>query len=258
MSAHRGSQRPEARSRAYRGGAVVFAIAAVATAGCSMPAPETTGAADPGAAEKSSVAREAPASPALTKPDATYVELLMRKAKELAERELGRMSAAELTYRNTVSFQELVGTMFTPGTGNYMKMYRSFNDFSIRDIYRSESFVFPVAVEIQFEYQFLNTQPRPSTLPDAEALSKSDTRFSIAGTYTLTRRYRCDGEGNYTGRLPELPPRPDYYRRGLDQAAEPNAAQPNRLPAGGPGAGTALPMASPLDSLPRPPGGSFP
>ena len=268
MSAYPGSYIPKTQSGAHCGSmtggqAVALAITvAVVAAGCSMPAPETVEVTDANAPIEPPLTHEAPvklaSDPVLNRPGASYTDMLIRKAQELAEKELGRMSAAELTYRNTVSFQELVGPMFTPGTGNYMKMYRSFNEFTIKDIYRSESFVYPVAVEIEFKYQFLNTQPRSSALPNARALSRADTRFSVVGSYTLTRRYRCDGEGNYTGRLPELPPRPNFYRRGLDQSAEPNSALPNRLPPGGPAAASLLPMASPMNSLPPAPGGTFP
>ena len=256
------------RAQSFAQVARVTALAAAMAAlvlGCSMPEMTEKSASNVEAEQSTPHARiEEFAAEPLSKgplssaPDPSYAALLMRKARELAESELGRMSAAELTYRNTVSFQELTGAQFVGGTGNYMKAYRSFDEYIIRDIYRSESYVFPVTVEIEFKHKFLHTKVRPSMLPNAESTSQSDTRFEVAGTYALTRRYRCDGDGNYTGQLPELPPRPNYYRRGRDQILDPDPAPANRMPPGGQGFQTLSPAPPPMNSMPRAPGGSFP
>ena len=191
-----------------------------------------------------------------------YVAHLTERARALGRRELGRMAAAELIYRNSTEFHELMGVVFLPGSGVHLKMYRNFTDFSIEDIYRSESYLYPVAFEIRFSYDLLGTPPRSADLPNAAALAQKDLEFSLLGRFSLVRRYRADGDGNYTGNLPALPPRPNFYHRG-QLLEEPNAAQPNRLPPGGPsfsgpGLGGQLRIiAPPLSNLPPVGGGSF-
>lgn len=163
-----------------------------------------------------------------------YVDSLIEKGNALGARELSRMAAAELAYRNQPLFFAAPSQISSSQTGSFTKMYRNFTSHSIEDIYRSESYLFPVAYQIRFDYDLLTTPVRSSTLSDAAKVSKSDTQFSILEKGHIVRRYKADKDGNYSGALPDLPPRPDLYNRRKNNATEVGAAQPNRLPPSGP------------------------
>src|SRR5262245_45380293 len=82
-----------------------------------------------------------------------YAAHLLKKGQELAQRELGRMAAAELTYRNKAEFHQLPhGDLFADGQGTFVKLYRNFTGYEIEDIYRSESFLYPIAYQIRFSF----------------------------------------------------------------------------------------------------------
>ncbi len=198
--------------------------------------------------------------PNLTDPrviEEAYSAHLLKKAKELAERELGRMAAAELTYRNKATFNQIPsGSLFAEGQGTYIKLYRNFTGYEIEDIYRSESFLYPVAYQVRFNFDMLATPPRSSTLQDAQKVAQTDVEFSVIGTFSLVRRYRADRNGEYVGNLPDLPPRPNYHTR-AEGTEEAGAALPNNLPPGGALPGGVSPVQSILDSLPPASGGQF-
>ena len=189
---------------------------------------------------------------------ASYTKHLIDQATKLGEREIARMSAAELIYRNQSFLNEsaIKGDVLAPGFGMYLKIYRSFTGFKIKDIYRSESFLYPVAYDIEYDFDLLGTTPRVYSDPKSVELSAADTQFNLIGRYNLTRRYKVDAQGNYTGTLPELPPRANFSTRGLPEEVEEGEALPNRLPAGGfPPGGPKLEPAG--RNWPPAPGGTF-
>lgn len=201
----------------------VFALLGFWLVGCT----------DPGDPSKGGMQRlDASLEPTQAEREA-YTARLMEKGRALAERELARMAAAELTYRNQTEFHALPSVLAESASGSYVKMYRNFTAYEIEDIYRSESYLFPVAYQVRFDYDLLWTTSRPSSNPKSAALSQDDTHFSVRSRSSVTRRYRANRNGDYQGDLPDLPPRPELFKRGPADSAERGAALPNRLPPGG-------------------------
>ena len=184
-------------------------------------------------------------------PDEGFVAMLRAKAETLAKGELGRMAAVELTYRGKTEAHAMSDEFLGIDRTTLVKMYRNFTESRVSDIYRSESFLNPVAVEIHFDFEMMGTDPRALETPNAEAEAHKDLRFKVLGKFTLVRRYKCDAQGDYTGELPEILQRPDFYRRETwADLKEPGAALPNMLPPGGQGMQPGLPMAPVMDRIP--------
>ena len=185
--------------------------------------------------------------------DDAYRDMLLEKANELALSELARLSAAELLYRNTPTPHRIEMADLAPNIGVYTKIYRSFNDYEITDIARSNSFLHPVSYEITFKYDILATDTRPFSLPNAEQLAGGDAQFSVISSNRMTRTYPARADGEPLGHLPELPPRPDFYKRDIEskvwapQAPSTMGPPPATAPMAPP---TAAPAQSPPRGLP--------
>ena len=139
--------------------------------------------------------------------------MLLEKAEQLAQREIARMSAAELLYRNTATAHRIINGDLGVNVGVHTKIYRAFHDYRITDIVRSDSYLNPVTYEITYVYDILATEPRSFSAPDAEKLARSDAQFKRIANHQITRRYPADDNGEFVGILPELLPRPDFYTR---------------------------------------------
>lgn len=226
------------------------------SAGCSSPESQVADA--HAAAESAERAFDDDDVIRLWSPEVEYTEHLMSKGHELAKRELGRMAAAEMMYRNKVELQEIDSGLYAPGTGVYLKIYRNFTGYEIEDIYRSESYLYPVAYQIRYTYDLLGTGPAHSSTPDAVKAAEAQNEFSVLGEYSLVRRYRADREGNYVGNLPDLPPRPNFYRpEEGTEGDEPGAALANPMPPGGMMPPGMSPIPPPMQNLSPIPGPTF-
>ena len=115
-------------------------------------------------------------------------------------------------------------------TGVYIKLYRNFTGYEVVDIYRSDSLIRPIAYAIRFYYKILATAPQHIDLPNAKELAEQDNTFSLLSKHNLTRYYACDVNGDYMGNLPDVPARPNYYRRFHDPGPEPGTMRANPLP----------------------------
>jgi len=153
-----------------------------------------------------------------------FNDLLLGKAHKLAERELGRIMAAELLYRNVPEFFAPMHIGRQTTIPLWVKQYRHFQSYEIQDIYRSDSYLYPIVYEIHYIYDYLSTSIRDITIEkNAKELALNDNSFASKHPYLfindsgrLVRRYRCNANGDYIEDLPELPPRSKYefYSKG--------------------------------------------
>lgn len=144
-------------------------------------------------------------------PSPDFSKMLYEKAQQLAQAEITKFNAIEKTYVNTVEFHEHGWHPVNPGGGVYIKSYRNFTHYRIDDIYRSESFLYPITIEISYKYDFFHTKPHHSEMPDSKAKAEEETEFTIRETAVIIRRYLCNNRGDYLGTLADLPPRQQYF-----------------------------------------------
>lgn len=143
-----------------------------------------------------------------------YIEMLRAKAAALAESELARMAAVELIYRSRVQLHESEDPIFLNKFGVYMKLYRNFKGYRLIDIVRSESLMFPIIIEIQYDFDLLATKSHPMDAPNAKDLAKGERDLRALGNYSFSRLYRCDIAGNVVEGAGQFLPRPDLYALG--------------------------------------------
>ncbi|MBN2310939.1 MAG: hypothetical protein JXR94_18335 [Candidatus Hydrogenedentes bacterium] len=158
-------------------------------------------------------------------PSRGFVEQLREKAQQLAESELERLNAIEQQYKNEIEFHH----HHSLGTQAFTKTYREFIHAEVVDIYRSESYLFPITYEITFTYEHYTTPFRHVNQDKgaAMALSEKDTEYTLYNTAQLTRRYRCDATGEYDGSLPPMPPVTRFFEPTPPEIEAPTA---NPLP----------------------------
>ncbi|MEK7793998.1 MAG: hypothetical protein AAB353_05695 [Candidatus Hydrogenedentota bacterium] len=164
---------------------------------------------------------EAAASPAETLPayqkwDPAFVDQLKAKANALAERELGRMAATEMLYRNVVELQTPGIDQLPDGTGAWVKIYRSFEGYEIKDIVRSDSYLSPIEYEIEYRYTIFSTRPLSQLEADGAARAAKDSFFDPLAVRTVSNTYKCDAWGNVVGDFPNLLDRVNYFTRDVD------------------------------------------
>ncbi|MBI4559928.1 MAG: hypothetical protein HY706_20245 [Candidatus Hydrogenedentes bacterium] len=147
------------------------------------------------------------------------VAQLQEKARELAEVELAKFNAIERTYQDVVDHHE---NTFMPEIGGsvYLKMYRVFESYEVRDIRKTDSVIQPYFYDILYKYRLLSTRPREASDPASPEKAKGDREFIVAGEYYALRSYPCDDKGNYRGTLPDLPTRDTHYNRAVDSPKE--------------------------------------
>jgi len=178
-------------------------------------------------------------------PDPAFVARLKEEALALAESEIAKFNAADQLYKDKLEFHEIRGHPFMSNAGIYTKMYRDFYNYELVDIYRSESFLWPITYEIRYDYKAYSTEMRHSDFPESKELAKKDTEYTLRYETSVTRRYRCDQDGEYDGSLPEVVPHDSVLTPGV---YETSAAAPlaNPLSAGSaPGSGAAAPFPAP-------------
>jgi hypothetical protein len=161
-----------------------------------------------------------------------FREMLRSKAEDIAERDLARMMAAELLYRNVAEYFEPIHRGRQMSVPLWVKQYRHYRSYEIADIYRSDSYLYPIVYEIHYLYDYLHTARREILqTPNAKEVAMKDQDFRISQSGALIRRYRCDADGNYIGDLPEFPPRPtfEFYPTGR-RIPERNEGIPNPIP----------------------------
>ena len=138
-----------------------------------------------------------------------HADTLHRNANKLAEQEFARLAAAELIYRHTVVEREVENPVTLEKTYILNKAYRELMDAEVEDIYRSESYLYPVTVKIRFDYELFATAERPKTRRGALELAQNDYDFRSRDRYATYRWYRCNYDGEHIGELPPLLPRPE-------------------------------------------------
>ncbi|PCJ56197.1 MAG: hypothetical protein COA73_12620 [Candidatus Hydrogenedentota bacterium] len=161
-----------------------------------------------------------------------FREMLLGKANDLAERELARIMAAELLYRNVPEYFEPYHIGRQQIIPVWVKQYRHFQSYEIADIYRSDSYLYPMVYEIHYIYDYMHTPPRSmSGEKNPKETATNDKDFKISNSSYLIRRYRCDANGDYIGDLPEFAPRPKYeFYPTDDRIPEINEGIPNPIP----------------------------
>ena len=154
-----------------------------------------------------------------------YIDMLKAKAAALAESELARMAAIELVYRSRVQLFETENPVFLNKIGVYMKLHRNFKGYRLIDIVRSESLMFPIVFEIEYEFDLLATKEHSMNAPNAKKLAKKERDLRVLGNYRFSRLYRCDIAGNVAWGTGQFLPRPDLYALdNLDKQRPPTTA----------------------------------
>ncbi len=135
-------------------------------------------------------------------------EALRQNAMVWARQEFARLSAAELIYRHIVVEHEAINPVTMEVNYALNKMYRELTHWEIDDIYRSESYLYPVTVKLRFDYKLFATTSRIKNSPNDLLLAQKDTTFRKLDAYSVFRWYRCDNEARHIGKLPPILPRP--------------------------------------------------
>ncbi len=150
-------------------------------------------------------------------PHPRLVAQLEERAHDLAQRQYEYFKMYEDEHRDEVRYHEIVGHPFREGEGVYLKDYREFVGYTVDDILRSESYRTPVEMVITYYYEWRITPPRASDLGrvlldlDPTLIAANDTEFSVRSNHRMTRRYRCDSQGDYHGALETPLPLEHYY-----------------------------------------------
>lgn len=153
---------------------------------------------------------ESGGNPTAFDPTPEFVEKLRAKADALAKSEFARLQEAEQIYKDQTYTELNQHHPFDTSIGVIFKRYRQYTGYTIADIRRTDSFVAPIGIVIDFDYQLMGTSPRPTDLEDAMRLTVEDTEYKPLKERTLRRVYGCDMHGDIL-ELPELPPPDTYY-----------------------------------------------
>ena len=159
-------------------------------------------------------------------PGKAYVEMLKEKACALAEAEIVKFNEIEQQYRDEVEFHEF---MTVAPTRLFQKSYREFRDYELTDIYRSDSYLTPVVYEIKYSFDYYTT-PQRHIEGDEEGAKKTcqdDQGFKLYTSNSLVRRYRCNAEGEYDGKLADLPAAEELF---IEKQKDPDEPGPNAMP----------------------------
>ncbi len=140
-----------------------------------------------------------------------FVAELQSMAARLAEREMVAMQVAELAYKGEVATYPFAHPIYAEATHN-MKWYRQYTGYSLVDIYRSDSLLEPIIIEIEYTFDYLRTPirssfhyPGPTGRTKAKRAAAKDSEFTTEGTQlTLRRRYQTDAHGNVISEFPPL------------------------------------------------------
>ncbi len=150
---------------------------------------------------------------------AEYADYLEQKAWNLAENEMARLSAIELTFRDKLYYHGLEVPATGISHGAYAKMYRQFTGYELVDITYSDSLFHPILFTIEFKYDILVSEPvfvEREGRKDAQA-ANINKNFHFHRSAQTQRIYPCDEKGS--PQLPLLPPldRPNYWDTGTKQ-----------------------------------------
>lgn len=136
---------------------------------------------------------------------------MLEQAESLAAEELARLSAIELLYKNIPQLQMATIPVEERRIGGWVKSYRKYTGYEINDIYRSDSYLYPIIFEISYQFDQFHTETRDFKNVRSQGISMNDKKFTLLKKDSLIRRYRCDENGVYLKNLPELPPRPSIF-----------------------------------------------
>jgi len=146
------------------------------------------------------------------------VERMKRAAAKIGDAEIAKFNAQELKYKDEVLFSS-IGTILPEmdfGNGVFMKRYRVFKGYELKDIVKTDSMVAPYILVIEYSYDFMMTpahDARNAGDTEARDLAAKDTEFK-ADLFHLIRRYHCDAKGNFVGKISDLPPLENFYAHG--------------------------------------------
>lgn len=155
---------------------------------------------------------------------AARMERLKKAADRIATAETAKFNALEAPYKEEVVFfskGEILPEM-DYGDGTFCKRYRNFTGHTLKNIFTTDSLIYPYILEIEYPYQLLMTEGRGAISKDdqkAREQSQQDTVYQAAN-YQITRRYYCDAEGKHVGKMSDLPPLDSFYRRGRHPVEE--------------------------------------
>jgi len=146
-------------------------------------------------------------------PSDDAVDRLLRSAYRLAEQELAQFRKSEEMYKDKLMTHPFTLNPFHPGAKMYVKWYRDFTGYEVRDIYRSDSFLWPAVFEVAYNYDLMHTDIR-TTIERDEFLgldpreqAAEDTEFEKGNSFTVIRRYRAKLDGEVENNLPPMPSR---------------------------------------------------
>lgn len=151
------------------------------------------------------------AEPAGSDPYSPTLDALEQRAVELASRDLERLNAAEMVYRNRVFAHQLV-------TGDrvlfaHVKLYRHFTGYSVVDIRSSDSLRHPYAVDVEFSFDYVGTEAATSRgpFPNVGDHPEEDFDFRVLDSDLWRWSYLLDQSGNETNHPPYMLDRPIYW-----------------------------------------------
>ena len=143
--------------------------------------------------------------------DSEFITTLQQTAATLADREIKAMQAAEYAYKDTVETYDIRHPIIV-GATHSMKWYREYTDYALVDIYRSDSLLEPIIIELEYRYDYMRTTIRASfhykgndRRVQAEKAAAADTEYVLEGKgFVVRRRYQCDAFGNVVSEFPPL------------------------------------------------------
>jgi len=171
----------------------IAALAAVLIVGCTQTVPSTSS----GSGQESVT---------------EYGLELQQKAINLASSELARFNAIELLYRNIPIRHRITN----PGTMHFdfgwVKLYRRFSDFEVKDVRRSDSLLTPIIFEVEYDYELFGTRFNRESEGPALAKTREDIVFEVRHSDTVTVFYGCNESGVMVNSDQEYLPRPNYFQ----------------------------------------------
>lgn len=150
---------------------------------------------------------------------AEYADYLEQKARDLADNEMARLSAVELTFRDKLYYHGLEVPATDISHGAYAKMYRQFTSHKLLDITYSDSLFHPILFTIEFKYDILVSEPvfvEHENRTDAQT-ANTNKIYHFHRSDKVRRTYPCDEKGSPQEPLPPPLKRPNYWVTGTKQ-----------------------------------------
>jgi hypothetical protein len=153
------------------------------------------------------------AKPIVNEPSATEQGAdFLAKAETLARQQMVRFNAIELIYRNMPEKHSVRSPATLVKESGWVKVYRRFSSYTVKDIRRSESLLHPIIYDVEFSYDVFGTRFRNMKEKNALPATQLDNSFAVQYSDTLHHAYQCDEFGNLLEKVPAFPKRPNYFQ----------------------------------------------